>query len=492
MNKKLVILGWALISGVILSQAQGSSNAQYKNADPQELVNRKDLSMEQLEGIQRYFRYELKNEQKAAALEQLLVQKEPKGAFARITAFHHSTGAKTTEAQVQSCENFLKDFPLEEWNGNPPGQAFIYYSTYRVLGESYFATRQFQKLQATCVRLDFKTENEIYRWNLMRAYVFKTVGYDTLYTLSTALINDLLVKVNDSSYIENGVFNAEQARDNAWQQLDNELTTHIQLLYSLGKYQEAKGYYSHLSAKGRYASADLNQLYLGILEKLGEQAAIRPFLEKCVAANAVTPAMFTALKNCYQAMHHTLDGYDAYVAALHSADEQEGLKTYVKEHLTNKEYQPFALENAKGQLVRSSEWGDKIVVLDFWATWCRPCIEGFPGMQLVIDKYSKDDGVAVYFIGTMQYGDYKTKSVDYVKSQGYRGFNLLHDAVNKNTGQQDVVFQSFVPFFQSSAIPRKVILKDGVMRYTSEGYSGSPSKLADEISYVIELLKAEK
>jgi len=46
--------------------------------------------------------------------------------------------------------------------------------------------------------------------------------------------------------------------------------------------------------------------------------------------------------------------------------------------------------------------------------------------------------------------------------------------------------------FNDSGIPRKVILKDGVMRYTSGGYCGSPSKLADEISYVIELLKAEK
>ena len=44
----------------------------------------------------------------------------------------------------------------------------------------------------------------------------------------------------------------------------------------------------------------------------------------------------------------------------------------------------------------------------------------------------------------------------------------------------------------SSGIPLKVVLKDGVMRYVSEGYCGSPSKLADEISLIIEVLKAEK
>jgi hypothetical protein len=48
-----------------------------------------------------------------------------------------------------------------------------------------------------------------------------------------------------------------------------------------------------------------------------------------------------------------------------------------------------------------------------------------------------------------------------------------------------------VPLFHSSAIPRKIIVKNGYIRYTSEGYEGSPSKLADEISYVIEILKTE-
>jgi hypothetical protein len=112
-------------------------------------------------------------------------------------------------------------------------------------------------------------------------------------------------------------------------------------------------------------------------------------------------------------------------------------------------------------------------------------------MQMLVDKYAQDPQVAVYMVGTMQTGNYKEKSEGYVKQEGFR-FNLLHDAVNKKTGEQDLVFRSFVPFFQSSAIPRKVILKDGVMRYTSEGYSGSPSKLVDELTYAIELLKAEK
>lgn len=69
---------------------------------------------------------------------------------------------------------------------------------------------------------------------------------------------------------------------------------------------------------------------------------------------------------------------------------------------------------------------------------------------------------------------------------------MLYDNYNEKSQSANVVFSRFAKMFNDSGIPRKVILKDGVMRYTSGGYCGSPSKLADEISYVIELLKAEK
>ncbi|MBS1562922.1 MAG: TlpA family protein disulfide reductase, partial [Bacteroidetes bacterium] len=224
----------------------------------------------------------------------------------------------------------------------------------------------------------------------------------------------------------------------------------------------------------------------------GRKEEVKPFLEKAVGQNAMTEIMFARMKELYRQAHGNMDGYDAYLASLRSADEQKLIEQHVREHLTHNDYEPFAVEAADGQLVRSSDWGNKIVVIDFWATWCRPCIEGLPGMQMLTDKYSKDNDVAIYCMGTMQTGDYKTKSVNYVKGQGLVRLQLLHDAVNKKTGEQDAVFKSFLPFFHSSAIPRKIVLKDGVMRYSSEGYSGSPSKLADELSYVIELLKAEK
>lgn len=487
--RKISLIGCSVLLGITSVFAQ--KNEQYKNADPKELIKRTDLTPQQLEAIQRYYQFELKDQQKATEMTQLLINKYPKGSFARLAAFQQFNKAKSNAEIIAISHDFFKAFPYEEWRANPNNQGFIYYSIHRMLGTAYFETKQFSELINFCKPLDYKSENEIYRWNIMRAYVFRTLGQDTLYQVSTALIKHLVTKVNDGSYQEEGVFNKEQAAANASEQLDNQLNTHISLLYDMKKYGEAKEYFKYLSEKGAYATADLNEKHMNIMLQTGDQAAVQPFLEKCVSANAMTPAMLDKLKAIYLSKNKDAAAYETYLASLHSNKEQEELKAHVKEHLTNVEYIPFAIEDADGKLLRSSDWGDKIVVLDFWATWCKPCIAAFPGMQMVTDKYANDPQVEVYIVGTMQTGDYKQKSTGYVKQQGYR-FHMLHDNVNKQTGEQDAVFKTFVPFFHSSAIPRKVILKDGMMRYTSEGYSGSPSKLADELTYAIELLKSEK
>jgi thiol-disulfide isomerase/thioredoxin len=489
MKRKITLMGIGLLLGMATAHAQQLD--QYRNADPKELVNRKDLSQQELASIQRYYKFQLKDNSKAAEMERQIIAKYPKGDFARLNAFQKMSAAKNNPEVIKNGDAVLKAFPYAEWRMNPNGQSFIYYNIHRMMGTAFFETRQFDKLLAFCAPLDYKAENEIFRWNIMRAYTFKMLGQDTLYHVATPLIKDLVKKVKDRSYEEDGVFNKEKAQANADEQLDNQLGTYINLLRDLKKYDEAKTYFAYRSPQGAYSTAEINDIHLDVLEKTGGEPAIQPLLEQCAKANAMTPRMLNKLKALYVKKQGNADGYEQYLSSLRSREEQDALKAYVKEHLVREEFKPFAVQDADGKLVRSSDWENKVVVIDFWATWCKPCIMAFPGMQLLTDKYAADDKVKVYLMGTMQTGDYKQKSTGYVKSEGFR-FHLLHDNVSKATGGQDEVFKSFVPFFQSSAIPRKVILKDGVMRYTSEGYSGSPSKLAEELSIAIEILKNEE
>ena len=51
-----------------------------------------------------------------------------------------------------------------------------------------------------------------------------------------------------------------------------------------------------------------------------------------------------------------------------------------------------------GQPIAMARWKDQIVVVNFWATWCPPCVEEMPDLQRVHDQYA-DRGVTVVGLG---------------------------------------------------------------------------------------------
>jgi peroxiredoxin len=59
----------------------------------------------------------------------------------------------------------------------------------------------------------------------------------------------------------------------------------------------------------------------------------------------------------------------------------------------------FAARTVDGGTVRLSDLRGKVVILDFWAPWCGPCIAAFPHVQSLAAKY-QDQGVVVLAAGT--------------------------------------------------------------------------------------------
>ncbi|MBI5424005.1 MAG: redoxin domain-containing protein [Opitutae bacterium] len=59
----------------------------------------------------------------------------------------------------------------------------------------------------------------------------------------------------------------------------------------------------------------------------------------------------------------------------------------------------FPMQTVDGRTVKLSDFKDKVVILDFWATWCGPCIASFPHTQKLAAKY-KDQDVVVVASGT--------------------------------------------------------------------------------------------
>ncbi len=69
---------------------------------------------------------------------------------------------------------------------------------------------------------------------------------------------------------------------------------------------------------------------------------------------------------------------------------------------------PFLLQDLDGNVVSTAQWQGKVVILNFWATWCPPCREEIPILIELAKKY-KDSllivGVSVDEAPRMTFGN---------------------------------------------------------------------------------------
>lgn len=108
---------------------------------------------------------------------------------------------------------------------------------------------------------------------------------------------------------------------------------------------------------------------------------------------------------------------------------------------------PFKLSSLQG----------KYVVLDFWGTWCAPCISGMPRMKEYLNKYSDK----MEIVGIAQESDDGTKWRDFLnKNQNYQWHHVL--------SRNDV---DYILKYNVAGFPTKIIIDpEGkiVSRYVGE------------------------
>ncbi|SEG04068.1 Peroxiredoxin [Caloramator fervidus] len=66
------------------------------------------------------------------------------------------------------------------------------------------------------------------------------------------------------------------------------------------------------------------------------------------------------------------------------------VKLYIKEDEASNFAKDFTLQNLKGDVVKLSDYKGKVVVLNFFATWCPPCKAEFPNFMKVLSQGDKD------------------------------------------------------------------------------------------------------
>jgi len=68
-------------------------------------------------------------------------------------------------------------------------------------------------------------------------------------------------------------------------------------------------------------------------------------------------------------------------------------RVVVTTHL-NEKLAEFELQDLDGNLILSADYKGKVLVLDFWTTWCGVCLKAFPDFQEVYEKFKDHPDVA--------------------------------------------------------------------------------------------------
>jgi thiol-disulfide isomerase/thioredoxin len=92
----------------------------------------------------------------------------------------------------------------------------------------------------------------------------------------------------------------------------------------------------------------------------------------------------------------------------------------------------FTLPDVEGRAVSLSDKSGKVVLIDFWATWCAPCRREMPVFQSLQDEY-RDRGFEV--IGISLDENAATAVPPFIKESGIRYTNLIgNDDIEKLYG----------------------------------------------------------
>jgi len=106
-------------------------------------------------------------------------------------------------------------------------------------------------------------------------------------------------------------------------------------------------------------------------------------------------------------------------------------------------------------LFEAEKYRGKVVYLDFWASWCKPCKESFPWMDAMYKNYEKM-GLVVIAVNV----DKKQAHADAFLKKNPRSFPVRFDPAGILADK-----------YQLAGMPMSYIIdRDGVIRYRHIGY----------------------
>jgi thiol-disulfide isomerase/thioredoxin len=464
------------------------------------LLRQPDLTERQYIYIRRVYGDILRDKNKADSLQSAIIAKFPGGLMDRLHRLEAIYMHRDTTEKAAIRTAFFRDFPLDKYPFDDyldpeAGDMSLAGHVYVEMAMRAFINHDWDGLSQLIKHSPFQYLDYIYQHDVM--YPFRTdkpsITKQEALDISTVIVDELLRRVKDNDPRISGRQFVAPAE---W--LQHVMTVdsgifgyHLGLMYEQGDAQKGYALAEQLEPYIGVSDIPFNENYVRLLHKVGKDAKAIPFIKKAVFANTATPEMLTLLEEDYRRTDGKTGSFLNYYQSLRSQAAVEKEHARLDKEMITVPGLSFRLSDMNGQTIDLAALKGKIVVLDFWATWCFPCKAAMPGMQMAVNKYKQDPSVAFYFISTLEERpDYKKNITSFLKEKNYDFNVLLDDKEDTVTKRGGALFGRWAPVLKMNGIPQKVIIdQDGIVRWVTSGFYGNVIQVADEVSYVIDQLK---
>lgn len=428
----------------------------------------KDLTKSELELSALAEWYErVNNQDKAEYYKHMILEKYPSARFIQMQRFREVADEPDINRKNELADMFIRDFPGSDLTQN----------VHDVIANYYRDNKMFVELR-----------------NFLKENIQKVHPY-RFYSAVTRMIQDntnpdiaLEIARLGVSRNRNEINTPQQQKPNyytnaEWLEtrkylLGLNLFSYANLLSRTGNKAEALTYAEEAVTLTNEKEIEIAELYAELLiaNKKHDKALV--FIEKQITEKGGSEKLKKLLKSAYVSEKGTEEGYEKVEAEVETA-ALIMMRSKLKKTMINEPAPDFTLKDLSGKDVSLASLRGKIVILDFWATWCGPCLLSFPGMKKAVEKYQDDENVRFLFINSWENAtDKKQNAEEFIKQNNYP-FQVLLDAENK-----------VIEKYRVSGIPTKFVIdKNGSIRFRSVGFSGNTDQMVAELVEMISLAK---